>query len=695
MSADAPGSSRVPSRYFLYGALVLAVLLRVEYSRELILSPFGQHLMLDAEWYDQAARAVRDGVPLDDGRAYFRPPAYPYFLAALYAVADGSLWLVRTVQWILGVAHVALVWFIARRTHEDPRVASVAAFLAATYGMFVYFEGEILTTALGVVLSTAAVALLLEGDRRPSWVLTFCGGLVIGLASITHGTALALAPAAALWTLFGGKRRILSTVALTVGVLLPVGGVTARNFVASGDLVLVASQGGINFYVGNNPDSDGKSALAPGFAEAGQVLRSGDEYRDGVEVAAETLAERDAGRELSQAEINRHWYGEAFEWMRDQPKDALVHGVRKVVFFWSGHEISNNRDLRDQARRFTPILRVFLAQWALLVPFGLMGLALTARRRPARLLVSCLAFYSFAIVAFFVCSRYRQPAIAWLIPFGAAGLVLTWDRVREARDDPRRAAGIGVVLVALFLATNPTFLTRTGIADVLSENDAPFHRFNLAVVFERAGDLDRAIEEYRAAAATGIADPRIYLNLGNSLARTGREDEARDAYRTALRIAPDYGPIIQSNLGVLAAQRGDWPEALRRFRECVSQDPGHVGGQLGVGLASLELGRFDEAIVAFRRTLQLPGAPRGQVHRNLAACYLETGLPEEAMREARAALEADPADVGAVVTLGKAHLALGDPEAASRAFRRAEQMAPGVPAVRDAIAEAKLADPES
>lgn len=693
MSADAPAGPRIPPRYYLYGALVLAVLLRIEYSRELILSPFGRHLMLDAEWYDQAARALREGIALDPGRAYFRPPFYPFFVSALYAVSDGSIWLVRSVQWLLGILNVAICWGIARRTHEDPRVASVTAVLAATYGMFAYFEGEVLTAALGVVTTTGAAWLLLEGDRKPSFVMTFLGGLLLGLAAITHGTALALAPAAAVWTLLG-RRRWRATALLTIGVMLPVGGVTARNAIVSGEPVLIASQGGINFYVGNNPQSDGKSALAPGFAEVGQVLQSKDRYRDSVEIAGETLAEREMGRELSQAEISRFWYGKGLAWMRDHPKDATAHLWHKFVFFWSGHEISNNRDFRDQARRFTPILRVFLSQWALVVPFGILGLWATGRGRESRLLVAFLLTYALAITMFFVCSRYRQPAVAWLLPFAAAGGLRVWDRLRAAREAPRGAMTVGLALVALFLCTNGRFLTRTGIADVLAENDAPFHRFNLAVVFEREGNLDRAIEEYRAAASTGIADPRIYLNLGNSLARTGRGEEAREAYRTVMRISPEYSPLVQSNLGVLAAQSGDWQEAVRRFNECVVLDPTHVGGHLGLGLAYFELGRFDDAIVAFRRTLDLPGAPVVQVHRNLAAAYLEAGLPEEALREARAALQLDPEDVASVLTMGRAYLVEGRSEEASRMFRRAEQMAPGVPAVRKAIDEVEGVEDE-
>lgn len=686
MSSDAGRESRLPTRWILLASLVAAALLRLEYMRELAASPFGGHLLLDAEWFDQAARIVLGGGSFADGVAYFRPPLYPLFVAALYAVSDASVWAVRGVQWSLGLVQVLLCWGIARRTHGE-RVAALVAPLAATYGMFIYFEGELLSTALGVVVTSAAVYLLLEGDHRASWWRFGAGGLALGLAAILHGTALVLAPVAVLWALWSSRRWV-AALALALGVSIPVGVVTARNWEVTGEPVLVASQAGINFYVGNNGHSDGKSALAPGFAEAGQVLGQG-EYRDTVEIAGRTLAEREMGRSLTAAEVNRYWFERAGDWIRDEPKAALALFARKLIFFWDGYEISNNRDLADQANRFTPILRVFLMQWTVLLPFGLLGAFAAGRNRSRALLLLLLAVYSLAIASFFVCSRFRQPAVAWMLPFVAAGMLRTWERVRHVRERPRSAAITLVSLVALFVVTNGSAVTALRIADVTSATDAPFHRFNLAVVFEREGDLDRAIEEYRAAAATGVADPRVHLNLGNTLARTGRIEEAREAYRTAIRIAPDFAPAVRCNLGIVAAQQGDWTEAIRQFEECVSLDPGHLNGLIGLSSAYMSSGRFDEAIVTLRRALAQPGAPEALLRRNLAVAYLETGLLEDAEREGTAALRLEGDDVASMLTLGKTYVRLGRNADAQRMWAKARETAPGAPGVEQAIADAQ------
>jgi tetratricopeptide (TPR) repeat protein len=681
------------SRKLLLGALVLAVVLRVEYLRELLMSPFGRHLLLDAQWYDQAARRLLEGVPLAPGEAYFRPPLYPMFLAGIYKVFQESLVAPRVAQMLLGVAQVWMCWRIAFLTHGR-RTAIVTAYLAATYGMFVYFEAEILTTALGAALTTAAALLLLEGDRRGKPLYLFAGGGAIGLAAIVHASALVLAPVAVAWVFSrelprASRRVLVAAAAVAIGVLLPVSAVTVRNAAASGEFVLIGSQGGINFYIGNNPVSDGKSALAPGFAEAAQVMHH-EEYRDTVEVAGKTLAERELGRPLTAGEVSRYWFEEGRDWFRTQPKAALTLLMRKVVFFWSSFEISNNRDLRDQARRFTPILRIFLVQFALLLPLAIYGLIRggVSRREPW-LLIGFLVVYTAAIAAFFVCARYRQPAVVWLLPFAASGALAFVDDARRAKTDPRRILLPVGILALLFLVTNAAFLTRTGVANVTAEKDAPFHRYNLAVLFEREGNLDRAIDEYRAAAATGVQDPRVHLNLGNTLARTGRSEEAREEYRKVLRIAPDYESAVRSNLGILATQEGDWNEAIRQFEECLRIDPGNGVALRALAVSLLSAGRFDEAIVALRRALTANAGGEAELRRSLSVAYLETGLLEDSEREALRALRLAPQDVVAVLTLGKVYARRGDREEAEAMWKRARAIAPGVPAVERAIEEGR------
>ena len=176
--------------------------------------------------------------------------------------------------------------------------------------------------------------------------------------------------------------------------------------------------------------------------------------------------------------------------------------LRKALFFWNGYEISNERDFRDQARRFTPVLTGFLVQWTLLLPFALLGLVQGgATRRPRALLSIMVLGHFLLLVSFFVCARFRVPVVPFLLPFAAAGILAAVDAARDGIARPRAAGRVALLVAVFFLATNARVVTALGLANVTDDRDAPFHRYNLAVLFDAEGNVDRAIEEYRAAPA--------------------------------------------------------------------------------------------------------------------------------------------------------------------------------------------------
>src|SRR4030095_4288868 len=139
--------------------------------------------------------------------------------------------------------------------------------------------------------------------------------------------------------------------------------------------------------------------------------------------------------------------------------------------------------------------------------------------------------------------------------------------------------------------------------------------------------------------------PRVHLNLGNALTRTGRFSEARQEFEEALRIAPDFAGPVRNNLGILAAHEGDWPEAIHEFEASIEIDPANQNAMANLGSAYLSAGRFDEAIVTLRRSLLNAGANEAVLRRSLGIAYYETGLYEEGEAEITKALQQSPKDV--------------------------------------------------
>jgi len=66
------------------------------------------------------------------------------------------------------------------------------------------------------------------------------------------------------------RKSVIRFLILAAGCVIIVSPVTLRNIFIGHDKVLIASQGGINFYIGNNPYADGTSAVIPEFGNTWQ-----------------------------------------------------------------------------------------------------------------------------------------------------------------------------------------------------------------------------------------------------------------------------------------------------------------------------------------------------------------------------------------------------------------------------------------
>jgi adenylate cyclase len=91
--------------------------------------------------------------------------------------------------------------------------------------------------------------------------------------------------------------------------------------------------------------------------------------------------------------------------------------------------------------------------------------------------------------------------------------------------------------------------------------------------------------------------------------------------------------------------RGSRPEAVRSFERAIRLsplDPTLHRAFVGMGLAFIDLGRFDEAIVAGKKAQRQNPSFSG-VYRCLASAFAHLGRDAEAREAAARSLEVDPA----------------------------------------------------
>ncbi len=301
---------------------------------------------------------------------------------------------------------------------------------------------------------------LLWAKQKPSygrWIA--CGG-ILGLSALARPNILLVGAAFVFWILIYFKSKsetqskpLLYAGYFALGTILVLSPVTIRNYLKAKDLVLIASQGGMNFYIGNNPQSDGVSAFLPGARGTWWGL-----HDDAIRMAEEATHKK-----LKPSEVSRFWYGMGIKFAQDHPSDFLRLMIKKSALFLNGNELSNNQDIYFLAAK-DGILKGLIWKWVIFFPFGivlplaLLGMALSYRQFKDTLVLLLFVFvYALSIILFFVTTRYRVPVLPFLVIFCAYAVDWFSVKLRE-----RRFSALGKFLLALILISIPANLDIPG-----------------------------------------------------------------------------------------------------------------------------------------------------------------------------------------------------------------------------------------
>jgi arylsulfatase A-like enzyme/4-amino-4-deoxy-L-arabinose transferase-like glycosyltransferase len=383
----------------------------------------------DSLYYDARAREIASGDFV--GRApEFISPAYGYFMGAIYAVTGPDPAAVRFVQAVLGALSCALLVLIGGRVGLRG-AGPVAGILLTLYGVHVFYTGILLPTVLVTFLNLFLLWLVSDWRTEPSPARCMAVGLVTGLAVLAKANALLLVPLLAAWFWLRGRpRRSAPALALLAGVFLVVAPVTAKNYAVSGDLVLVTTTGGLNFYKGNGPEATGTFSTASRGIGAGAHLHGDVDPRQVADISSQM------GRE-------------ARDHMLEHPWQAATLFAKKLGLFFSANELFV-RDNFYFARESSRVLSLAFVSFAMIAPLGLAGF-LTSWRFRERLvpLYGLMAAQIVSYVLIFVLARYRLVAVCCLM-LGTGLLAAQWIEWWNARD--RKRIGGSLLLAAFAFA---------------------------------------------------------------------------------------------------------------------------------------------------------------------------------------------------------------------------------------------------
>jgi tetratricopeptide (TPR) repeat protein len=475
---------------------------------------------------------------------------------------------------------------------------------------------------------------------------------------------------------------------------------TLRNYAASGQAVIIASHGGLNFYIGNHDGADGTYSPVPGIRPsiAGQATDS------------RRVAEAAVGRPVSPDEVSTYFYGLGWEWIRQHPGRAATLFARKLGILVNRTNVPLNYSYAYYAHEENTLLRWLAVGPWLLFPFGLVGLlwpSLRERRHGYWAWGAFVPSYGLAVAVFFVSSRYRMPLLVPLCATAGAALARGIDLARARRWRQLAAPVAAVALLTLLVNWNlglndgvdgeqtrrAVWLVERGAYDearTYAGQVSPHHAhpgvlaYRLGLAYLEARRDSDAIESFRRAEAVDGPRAAILLPLGRALMSAGRPAEAVAPLRTtydagydaheagpllvralvltgrveeAARLVasmPDTvaadSPEVSLDFGTLALEQGDTVAAERWLQLAVAHAPNLAEASEKLGVALFLQGRPGEALAPLEAACRLaPTSASG--HLNLAAVLAELRRIPEAREHAAEAVKLDPSEPRAAALL--------------------------------------------
>jgi 4-amino-4-deoxy-L-arabinose transferase-like glycosyltransferase len=377
--------------------LILGLLVRVSF-----VLVHQRPLISDERDYHQLAVALLNTgtYGYDNIPTAYRPIAYPLLIAGVYAVIGEHPIAVRLLQAVIDCITALLLFFLVRDTSPKAQLFAFSAWLF--YLPAVLYVNFLLSESVFTFLLVAAIFVLERGALHRGLSATLVGCLLGVLTLMKPAMFLFIIAISLVMPLIGTPLRRYKFVVL--GTLLVIGPWVVRNYLSLGKATL-ATNGGINLLIGNNPNATG--AYNSSFPE--EALKDAQS-----EVAADEMA-----------------YQYALKYIVEHPDRFVLNGFKKIAHLFSSEGgllvWSFHPDPEDVSERYAvkyasiplPLIVLVNLPYITLLLLGIVGL-LNEQMDTLWWLVVCLfACWITTHFIFFGGSRFHFPLMPFLALFAA------------------------------------------------------------------------------------------------------------------------------------------------------------------------------------------------------------------------------------------------------------------------------------
>lgn len=345
----------------------------------------------------------------------------------------------------------------------------------------------------------------------------FALALLIGLAAMISAATLFLLVLVLAALFLQRPRR--AFLAVAAGLALGTAPAWAHNMFIARDPIFISAHGGLNFWIGNNPDAIGYPKIPSGLPSDQAAL-----LQESIRIA-----ETDAGHFLPRSAVSNYWSAKASDYITSRPVDWLVLVGRKMKNFWSAFrydDLSAITPLRDAGIILPGI------QFGLLAALGLSGAIFAFRNRKARWVTAAIGLQMIALLPVFVNERYRLSAVPGLLLLSAFFITELWSQIVAHRWRSVALSGAAVAASTFVVSLPPTDPA------LLSIDDYKAGRRQLI-----ANDFARAEKRLRLAAAAAVPAGEVPAAVAKLFAESAREKWSSGQVHAALMTVAEAARI--------------------------------------------------------------------------------------------------------------------------------------------------------
>ncbi len=583
--------------WIVLGIFLLGLCVRYFYLYESSDNPTFEAPISDSLTYHGLAQQLAKSKHITDD-FFWQPLFYPLFLGAVYYFSNVAIIAAKSVQIILGGSTCILSYFLAKRIFGR-RTGILAAIMVAFYVPLIFYETELLATGWASFWSLALILLFLKAGDTKRLSVCFLLGVCGAMSIITRPTFLPFFAASCLWLVFilycssmPKKNFVLSPVVILTGFALISVPVAYRCYCLTGHFGILPPSGGINLYIGNNPNSVETMNIRPG-ADWEELINM------------PVLCGMGESRWVRQ----RFFHQKVREYILGQPFDFVKGLARKTLRFFSSREIPRGINIYT-FRRWSGLLTFgiwsaggFGFPFGLLLPLAIFGLIFGRRQIPI-FVILFIFFYAVSIILVFVSSRYRMPLVPVMCCLGAGGIAAVYKMIRQHQSKRLTITAGCIIGIALLCSLAGPFPEE-------SVNYEAELYYGLGSNALQSGEFDRAAGYYREAIEQNPDFAGAYNNLGFILLQMDELERAVPLLEKALQLRPKYIKA-HGNISRVFMKQGNPSAAIEYLEEALALAPRSkillkdlAKAHFCQGKALTEQGKIEEAIESYHQALRL------------------------------------------------------------------------------------------